>query len=308
MKTIAEAEFQKALDWCAAVLGPITVMSDHSKVHGGHASSTCRLRTSAGFCYLKVHQSQSHWNNEVCAYERWADAFGGLAPRLLAARDQAPLALVVGEVPGQIVENGQFSVSQERAIWRMAGAALIALHSRECGTRFGPCLRDGGCAEAAESSAVEHVSARFGGQIEHAICAGYVDATEQAVLCAAHALTPAFACERPIPCHRDYCPANWLVNAMGALTGVIDFEFSLWDVRVADFSRDPNWAWVRRPDLVTAFFEGYGWSPTATQEQQLIVAHAEYALGAIIWGRENAFFGFEREGREAISRLAVQLS
>ena len=89
---------------------------------------------------------------------------------------------------------------------------------------------------------------------------------------------------------------------------MIDFEFAYWDVRVADFSRDPDWGWIHRPDLVEAFFQGYGRSLTPREEQQLLVARADYALSAILWGRDNAFFGFEREGREALAHLAPLLT
>ena len=131
-----------------------------------------------------------------------------------------------------------------------------------------------------------------------------LDADERATIQAAYDLIPAFEGERPLPCHRDYCAANWLVGKEGTWAGVIDFEFAHWDVRVADFSRDPNWSWIRRPDLVEAFQEGYGRTLTPTEQQQLLVAHAEYALGAILWGHEHAFYGFEREGRESLAHLA----
>jgi hypothetical protein len=97
------------------------------------------------------------------------------------------------------------------------------------------------------------------------------------------------------------------VSKEGTWAGVIDFEFAYWDVRVADFSRDPDWSWIRRPDLVEAFFEGYGRLLTPTEEQQLLVAHAEYALGAILWGHDHAFYGFEQEGRESLAHLASLL-
>ena len=93
------------------------MMSDHSKVHGGHESTVCHLRTSTGFCYLKVHQTPSHWHSEVHAYERWARAFGRSAPTLLVVRDEMPLALVISELPGDIVEGMTFSLVQERAVW-----------------------------------------------------------------------------------------------------------------------------------------------------------------------------------------------
>jgi aminoglycoside phosphotransferase len=304
MKKVPKTEMDEALEWCTSVLGPVEVMSDHSKAHGGHDSSTCRLHAPIGFCYLKVHQTQSHWNNEVHAYERWACSFGDFAPRLLAVRDEEPLALIIGELPGQIVENAQLSPSKERAVWRAAGAALGSLHKLGTGEFFGPCLRDGTCAEEFAQNAREYVSKRFKSQIERAIRAGYINDDELATIHAAYDLIPAFEGERPIPCHRDYCAANWLISKEGTWAGVIDFEFAYWDVRVADFSRDPDWSWIRCPDLVDAFFEGYGRSLTPTEEQQLLVAHAEYALGAILWGHDHSFYGFEQEGRESLAHLA----
>jgi aminoglycoside phosphotransferase len=307
VKTVPKTEMDLALDWCASALGPVSMMSDHSKAHGGHESSTRRLRAPSGFCYLKVHQSRFSWHNEVHAYERWACAFGDFAPRLLAVRDEEPLALVVSELPGQVLENTQLPAVQERAVWRAAGVALVALHGLGPGGRFGPSLRDGSSAEEQPQKAREYVAAKLDDQTERAIGAGYISDDEVATIRAAYDLLAAFDGERPIPCHRDYCAANWLVSAEGAWAGVIDFEFAYWDVRVADFSRDPDWAWVRRPDLVDAFFEGYGRPLTPKEEQQLLVAHAEYALGAIVWGREHAFYGFEREGHESLAHLGPLL-
>ena len=302
------SKMDKALDWCEAVMGPVEVMSDNSKTHGGHESSTCRLNTQKGYCYLKIHHTPSHWHKEAYAYEHWASAFGNFSPKLLAVHDEEPLALIISELPGHILEDMQLPISQERAIWRAAGAALVALHDLGTGDGFGTCLRDGTYTGEKKQDAREYVSQRFKGQIDQAICGGYVNEDELATIQAAYGLIPAFEGELPVPCHRDYCAANWLVGKDGNWAGVIDFEFAHWDVRVADFSRDPQWSWFRRPDLLEAFFDGYGCSLTAIEEQQLLVAHAEYALSAILWGRDNAFYGFEREGREALVHLAPLLN
>ncbi len=48
MKTIPTAMMDDALHWCRSVVGPMTVLSDHSKTHGGHESTTCRLQTTDG--------------------------------------------------------------------------------------------------------------------------------------------------------------------------------------------------------------------------------------------------------------------
>lgn len=181
---------------------------------------------------------------------------------------------------------------------------LVAFHEVAPGTHFGGCLRTGAVAEEQGQEATHVVSRRFMRQLEHAVQAGCLSDEDMTTLNAAYDLMPAFDNEPPIPCHRDYCVANWLINEDSAWVGVIDFEFSAWDVRVADFSRDPHWSWIGRPDLWEAFFEGYGWSPTPTEEQQLLIAHAEYALSAIVWGREHAYYGFEREGCESLAHLA----
>ena len=308
MTGVSHSDMARAIDWCTSVLGPVALLSDDSKAHGGHESSTCRLRTPAGPCYLKVHHTAGHWHNEVHAYERWAGAFGDFAPRLLAVRDREPLALVVSVLPGQIVERAALSRAQQRAVWRGAGAALIALHDLGPGECFGPRRRDGSCAEPYPREARQAVALRLGREIERAVAGQYLSPRELATVRAAAERAAVFEGERPLPCHRDYCAANWLASPQGTWAGVIDFEFAHWDVRVADFSRDPDWTWIRRPDLVGAFFEGYGRPLMAVEEEQLLVARAEYALGAILWGRDHAFYGFEQEGREALAHLAPLLT
>ena len=155
----------------------------------------------------------------------------------------------------------------------------------------------------APRDAAKCVSERLSRDLERAQRGKYLTHDEIATVQAAVDLTPAFKGERPVPCHRDYCPANWLVSRDGRWAGVFDLEFSGWDVRVADFTRDPDWAWIRRPDLLEAFFAGYGRPFSPKEKLQLLVGHTEYALGAIIWGRESRYFGFEREGHEALARL-----
>ena len=294
------------LDWCAAVLGQFEVVSDHSREHSGQRASACRLHTPTGYCYVKTHRDTSHWNSEVHAYERWASAFGDRVPRLLAVRDQEPLALVISELPGQSIEQAQLSASQARAVWRDAGRALAALHELAVGEYFGPCRRDGTCAGTPIYAAQEYVSQELDNWVERGIRVGCLSDNELSIVRAARGLIPAFAGERPTPCHRDYCPANWMVQD-GIWTGVIDFEFAYWDVRAADFSRYPDWDWISRPDLAQAFFDGYGHSFTPEEEQQRLVAHVQYALGAIVWGQESAYYGFAEEGRQALKRLGELL-
>jgi Ser/Thr protein kinase RdoA (MazF antagonist) len=251
-----------------------------------------------------MHRDPEHWQNEVHAYERWAPAFGEHAPRLIAVREQEPLALLIRELPGELMEHAQLTIPQQRAAWRSAGQALAAFHVCAQGEFFGPVRRDGRCAGMRIQDAAAYLTAEMDDWLQRGARGNYLNGGELAVLDDARSLLPAFAGEQPIPCHRDYSPANWLVTESGAWAGVIDFEFAFWDVRAADFTRYPGWEWIDRPDLIDAFFTGYGRAFTAREEKQRLFSHALYALGAIVWGEENGYLVFAGEGRRALRQIA----
>lgn len=299
-----DAGFLEILEWARTILGPCQYESDDSREHPGQRASTLRLQTPAGACYVKLHRDPAHWANEVHGYECWADAFGNSAPRLLAVRDVAPLAIIISALPGRSLEATRFAPRQEQAIWQAAGAGLAGLHRLPPGDFFGSCRRDGSPLAAQPfTDARAYLDAELGDLEERGAQGSFFSADERDFARAARGLLPAFTNERPTACHRDYCPANWLVTSDGRWCGVIDFEFSYWDVRSADFSRLPNWEWVHRPDLIAAFRTGYGRAFTPAEEQQNLFSAALYALGAIVWGEENAYHGFAREGRAAVELL-----
>ena len=308
MKSDDESQVDEVLSWCASLMGPVEVVADHSREHAGQRAAAHRLRTRSGDCYLKLHRDPSHWNSEVHAYEQWAPAFGDFAPKLLAVRAEPPLALVISELPGKVMEAVQLSPSQQQSVWRAAGHELASLHGLAEGDFFGACRRDGACAGTPVYDAMQYVSWDFDNLVERGLHGNFLDEDELAIVRTARSLLPAFIGERPRPCHRDYCPANWLVTRDGAWAGVIDFEFSAWDVRAADFTRYPEWNWIGQPGLAEAFFEGYGRSLTPEEEQQRLVAHTQYALAAIVWGMEASYHGFAKEGRQAIKYLGKLLS
>lgn len=305
MKQVSPGILESALDWCRTELDLTDSGSDQSREHGHRISATRRVTLKSGTAYLKVHTSRAHWEAEVHGYEQWAKAFGTHAPRLLAVHDEPPLSLVVSEIGGTVLEETEVTGDQEQSIWRSAGEALTRLHDIG-GSHFGKTDRRGTPEPDADTDPVAHLTRRFSDQIERAHTSDLLNDTESAVVQQALALIPSFADERPTACHRDYCAANWIVDATGNWAGVIDFEFSHWDIRVADFTRDAHWTWLRRPHLVDAFFEGYGQNPEDGAKEQMRFAHVEYALGAIVWGHDNEYFGFAREGREALEHLATR--
>lgn len=298
-------EMNWLLRWCMPVVGPCELAEDDQRLHG--RSSVARLKTAVGPCYLKIHRQRDSWEREVHAYDTWGPALGALVPKLLAVHQDPPLALLVAGLPGRSVEDSALSGEVERAVWRGAGQALARFHGVPGGQFFGPCRRDGSCATRAIVDPVEYVSVELGSLAAQAKRLGRLNDELQAVIRAAQAMAPALAGERPVLCHRDYHPANWIVGDNGAWAGTFDFEFSAWDVSVADFARYPNWEWMRRPHLVEALLDGYGGTRTARHQQQLMVMRVHYALSAITWGCEHSYFGFADEGRQAIEHLGMQL-
>lgn len=298
---------QRALAWVAQACGPYELISDGTKDHPGRRSITSRLRLASGGCYLKIHRDPSLWAADVHGHQHWAPAFHSFAPRLLAVRDQEPLALLFSELPGLPLEQVSLSRPRQRAVWRSAGQALAGLHALEVGAFFGPCNRDGSCPGEPVADAIAYLASEMDHWLELGERLGAFSPEERSILRSAGALLPAFDGERPLPCHRDYCPANWLVDERGRWSGIIDFEFSRWDVRCADFTRYPAWEWMDRPDLIAAFFEGYGRPRSPAEEQQILYGYVLYAAAAVAWGIDTSYAGFAAEGRLALKRLGERL-
>ena len=297
--------------WCAAILGEFEIVSDASREHAGLRAAAHLLRSAHGSFYLKTHQDAAHWHSETHAYEHWATAFGSFAPRLVGVREEAPRALLISALPGRVIENAALSPAEALAAWRSAGRVLAGLHALPAGPFFGPCKRDGSPAtalrtDAVGTDAVEYITRELEDWLARGLRISCLTNTEQSFVRDASALIPAFTGEPPVACHRDYCPPNWLVTQTErgwAFSGVIDFEFSRWDVRAADFTRYPEFDWIARPALADAFFEGYGRVFTPAEEQQRLFCHLLYALGALVWGMENEYFVYAAEGRAALAHL-----
>jgi aminoglycoside phosphotransferase (APT) family kinase protein len=307
MSLIDKKLAEEVLDWCVSVLGDYVVVDDATREHPGQRASVMRLRSALGDFILKIHLDPRHWDSEVHGYEHWAPAFGPYAPKLIAVRDVEPRAVLISALPGAVLEDAALPIKQESAVWRAAGRALAALHDLPPGEFFGQCRRDGTSFGPVVKDAIDYVTLGFRDWQERGERGGYLSTNELSIVRMALDQVDVFNGEHPVACHRDYCPANWLVSAEGRWVGVIDFEFAYWDVRAADLTRYPNWDWIRRPEFAQAFFDGYGRSFTPAEERQHWIAHVQYALGAVVWGMENAYFVYAQEGRQALEYLGKQV-
>ena len=300
-------ELDLVLDWCGRTIGTIELLSDHTRHHPGDRTATLRVGSAQGIRYIKIHRTRDRWAQEVHGYEKWAPFFGAYAPKLLAVLDEGPLALVVSAIEGKPLDEVDLTPEKETAVWMAAGRALNNLHQSAVGDHFGPCDREGNVVAEPVDDAVTYIAGQLQLDLDKGTAAGHLTPEEQNIIRGAIDLTPVYTDVRPVPCHRDYCPPNLLVTEAGEWAGVIDFEFAHWDVAATDFARDANWTWLHRPEMVEAFYEGYGRDRVAEMEQQILVCLIRYGLSAIVWGMDNDYFGFAREGREALVNLAPKI-
>lgn len=301
--------------WAEATVGPVTVAGEKSHSHGESRVWKLRSERDQTDYYLKSHRQAGKWRGEVNAYRAgWAASLGpNLAPRLLAYRDgdnERPRAVLLSALRGEVMEKVPVAAGAERAAWRKAGAALRRLHDGAANTWFGGCDESG----ASESATPETAPVRFvaGGMDAYIARCKRVGGLDSDAINWARETLPGWADsltdETPVPCHRDYTPRNWLADPQsGAWTGVIDFEHARWDVRARDLARSFDHEFVARPDLKSAFFEGYDSDPPDTRLlRQIKALRLIGALATYGWAVEHNDAAFAEQNKNALLRLRLE--
>jgi len=264
--------------YAAEVLGPCHVTADRSWNHG--EACVLELRTADGVSwYAKRSRGERNYRRERTAYLSWVPALADRAPRL-RAYDDTLRALVVSAV------DGRPTAGSEPDLQHQAGVLLRRYHEA-APPESGP--------EFADQAAV---------QLEHWIARGgcLVDRSQAAFARSEIRLLADVPAPARVPCHRDYTPRNWLVDAAGTLR-VIDFGHAKRDVWVIDLARMWTDTWVGRPDLREAFLDGYGRHP---DRDDLAVLRGCCVLGAvssIVWAREHRDASFEAHHRRLLDSL-----
>jgi hypothetical protein len=108
-----------------------------------------------------------------------------------------------------------------------------------------------------------------------------------------------------VACCGDFQPRNWMIDRSAGTPGlgVFDFEHSRGDLRVLGIVKLWDDAWVGRPDLEAAFWEGYGRTLATEEHAQLLQACLLHAIGTIVWARRHGDENYERHGRRVLARL-----
>ncbi|WP_246002049.1 aminoglycoside phosphotransferase family protein [Allorhizocola rhizosphaerae] len=221
-----------------AMLGELDVIGFHDG-HGG----TVVMRAHSndhGEVIVKVHRSLQRHGQETHAYRHWVRALDWRVPRLIAVNAN-PAAIAITAISGQPLDTLSLPPGAERDAHRQAGAILRTLHVAW------PCARDPGFTTFLAERGRYWIS-QAGARLDCVQRRDLEGRLEQLVRLRVDTLTP---------CHLDFMPRNLVRDHDGTIR-VIDFEHARYDLPARDLVRMATRIWPQRPDLETAFRDGYG--------------------------------------------------
>lgn len=267
------------LDYATGVLGPIEYTTDLTR----RAGRVVAVLDRAGEPWIiKTVPTQAEFRCELNAYTRWVPHFVDQAPRLRHA-DPKLHTVILQRLPGHT--DWTFEPRDHLE----AGRLLRRIHEAAPARRSG-----GGVGElTADKLAVALQRLPDPGMLP-------ADHLEYARACVV-TLREEFDHLPRVPCHGDYGGHNWLRDA--DRLWVIDFASAAFNAAASDFARLFIGPWWERPDLIEAFFEGYGRLITDEELECVRLQLPTLAICLIGYGRRHGDREIERRGSYRIHKL-----
>jgi hypothetical protein len=300
---------QATADWLQAQVGTFHITAAYR--HDGTRSGVWRVESGNGEFIVKLHNRKLRWFTEVTAYQQWAVAYEPHVAKLCASySDDHMQGILLSTLPGKPVRDYLSSEYNVQVAFLLAGRLCRRLADLAVGERFGMTAPDGTPVDY-QGNANADVLYDPVKYLRHSFMAILEKANRFDVLLPAeHRLAQwalnsmeLFDGEKPKLVNGDYTPGNWLCDASGALTGIIDLEHIAWDVEVAAVMRLESAFFPMHPSCKEAFYEGYGddLSHKAGQLKILRIMHAIYRIG---YGIETYNMPFLIRGRKELKQLA----
>ncbi|MGW1234705.1 phosphotransferase [Streptomyces californicus] len=262
--------------------GPAEVVADHS--WPGTSTTVLRLRTAdERQMILKANTSSDSFQRELTALTDWAPALGASAPQLLDVDEDAQLLLMTA-VTGQPLQSLTLATRQERRAYERAGTLLARFHATAPHT-FLPAF-------GAERAAYIRAQLTDG---THPLAGADLAVLDEALHLLA-ALTP----QPAQPSHLDFTSRNILWST-DAEAGVIDFETSRYEAVGRDFLRITQRTLYHRPDLRTAFYQGYGREPERAESELIRICTVTDAAAIVVTATARGQHAFATEARSILT-------
>ncbi len=280
-----------------STLGPILKVEDFSRSFGRKSTTQKLTPSNGGVFYLKRHEERRLYVTELAVYTEWIPKlrtdFEWHTPELVADSPELG-ALILTEVPGEIMQDAQVSLDDQLRMHRAAGQLASQIHQLDVDAHDvgAPRLYDQETWDRYLELAVPYLDSEIIGWLERISAGDHL-----------------FKGLSLVPTHSDFSPRNWLINRSGAniSLGLIDWERARAGYWLEDVQRVAFDHWLKEPRLKTEFFDGYGRSPTAVEEHQLKLISLCNAVGTVSWATEHGDIEFADFGRRIIALLRSKL-
>jgi len=253
------------------------------------------VSSNSGRLFIKIYSRESHWHRELYAYTHWTKAIEPFAPKLISSfQTDNQFGIIITPIGGRSVHELQIQDNDKlKQIYQRAGQLFKKMQKGKQGNFFGFIKSDGTpLDDPASTNPVTYVS----GFIEmfykslydkKQVDTSFKPLVEKAILCC-----DIFADEVPVLTNWDLSPRNWMVDNNGNFAGFIDFENTSWGISLDSFGVITHRYAYDKPDLVSAFFKGYGLTFDEGVVQKMRVLDVKMALGEMFSGHalENQYW------------------
>ena len=246
-------------------------------------SIVLHVRTADGDLVVKAgDETNHHIAREITAHPTYTDALvaTGHAARMLDA-DLTHRILLLEYLGGELLEG---TASEQRPdIYAQAGQLLRRLHRQQCreDAEYEPRTIARALAWLDGSHRVDPEAAR------------------EARLILEKASRPSVTV---VATHGDWQPRNWLID--DGTVRVIDFGRFAFRPAATDLTRLTAQQWRDRPDLETAFFDGYGEDPRDGERWRL--DRLKEAVGTACWAFHVGDTRFEAQGHRMLAEVLAE--
>ena len=312
MENIQNSIPGEANSWLISNIGDYKILGTYHS--GSPRTGVWRIQSSKGVYFYKVYQRRSRWGTEVYAYKNWTCAIDPFAPKLEAVLEgETNSGILITEMPGTRLSETVFEGREKEKAYFKAGELLRRFHESMVGKWFG-CVDEKGLpidwsGDPLSPELLHDLPGQKRDVLNKLLQSGdsldCFGQSERQVLQWAIESSESYSSEKPIPTSEDYTPGNWLVDAEGNLTAIIDFENMLWGDRMFPFSRLINDYFLNCPNVEKSFYDGYGRCPPHEQPIQAGIACAIYAGHYVILGYRMNHEGYVTRGKAALRRIIL---
>lgn len=254
--------------------------------------------------FFKLYSNSGSWSREIYAYNTWS-AFGiNYFPVLEGIyENDSDYGILISRIYGDPLENMSLETEVTKKIWFVAGMFAKQLKESVWAESFGYVDHMGNPDDFISSDPVEYynnnIEKNFQKIKQHGVFIVELTSPYRKAVELSYQLKD----EKAYPVHTDYTPGNWLVNASGHFTGVIDLEDMKWGLEAEAFVHLLTKNMGNNSYLEQAFFKGYGLDYPSVYPDQMFIVKLWHGLSTLRLGLETNSKKHINRGKRIITEL-----